>query len=158
MSSRLFRDSVPYRVDHIKSEISGIVFILPTLLILAFRHFRNFRIVFQSERFGIFLHWIASVIILSYGSIIPQRDQVVQRNQGETGSRSPLLSLGFKSRVLILIYVLRFICPLSLISNSRIFAISFASSRSFSSLSHTMETLPFSAMYSRRQSESMYGL
>ena len=113
MSSRLFRDSVPYRVDHIKSEISGIVFILPTLLILAFRHFRNFRIVFQSERFGIVLHWIASVTVLLYGSIIPQRDQVVQRNQGETGSRSPLLSLGFKSRVSILVYVLRFVCPLS---------------------------------------------
>lgn len=96
MSSRLFRDSVPYRVDHIKSEISGIVFILPTLLILAFWHFRNFRIVSQSKRFGIFLHWIASVTVLLYGSIIPQRDQVVQRNQGETGSRSPLLSLGFK--------------------------------------------------------------
>ena len=53
------------------------------------------------------------MIILSYGSIIPQRDQVVQRNQGETGSRSPLLSLGFKSRVSILVYVLRFVCPLS---------------------------------------------
>lgn len=97
MSSRLFRDSVPYRVDHIKSEISGIAFILPTLLILAFWHFRNFRIVSQSKRFGIFLHWIASVTVLLYGSIIPQRDQVVQRNQGETGSRSPLLSLGFIS-------------------------------------------------------------
>ena len=106
MSSRLFRDSVPYRVDHIKSEISGIV-------ILAFWHFRNFRIVSQSKRFGISLHWIASVTVLLYGSIIPQRDQVVQRNQGETGSRSPLLSLGFKSRVSILVYVLRFVCPLS---------------------------------------------
>lgn len=113
MSSRLFRDSVPYRVDHIKSEISGIVLVLPTLLILAFRHFRKIRIVSQSGRFGIFLHWIASVTVLLYGSIIPQRDQVVQRNQGETGSRSPLLSLGFKSRVSILVYVLRFVCPLS---------------------------------------------
>ena len=107
MSSRLFCDSVPYRVDHIKSEISGIVLVLPTLLILAFRHFRKIRIVSQSGRFGIFLHWIASVIVLSYDSIVPQRDQVVQRNQGETGSRSPLLSIGFKSRVSILIYVLR---------------------------------------------------
>lgn len=42
--------------------------------------------------------------VLLYGSIIPQRDQVVQRNQGETGSRSPLLSLGFKSRVSILVW------------------------------------------------------
>lgn len=58
------------------------------------------------------------MIILSYGSIIPQQDQVVQRNQGETGSRSPLLSLGFKSRVSILVYVLRFVYATLMASKS----------------------------------------